>query len=223
MLFGHLSHVQSHGHQTTSAPAPTASTTTPGPITAASSRRRSPCAESATRALFAWPNNGESRQPESIVTNKSAADRLPGVLLYVLLLHCCTAVLGRFVGAWWVVGGCWVVGGWWTAARPLPEMAEYLQKRNPPPSVCCFIQLILLRPTCTAIPEQVAHPTCTRSYREFMWLYEKKVTASSSTPGNYMNNSLTPITGLLSRTTQVNFSFCLILNINLQCVQSSPL
>ena len=79
-------------------------------------------------------------QPASIVTNKSAAARLPGVLLYVLLLHCCTAVLGRFVGAWWVVGGCWVVGGWWTAARPLPEMAEYRRKRNSPPSVSCFIQ-----------------------------------------------------------------------------------
>ena len=44
-------------------------------------------------------------QPESIVTNKSAAARLSGVLLYVLL-HCCTAVLGRFVGAWWVVFCC---------------------------------------------------------------------------------------------------------------------
>ena len=62
-------------------------------------------------------------QPESIVTNKSAAARLSGVcftccfrcqvyalrtasgvLLYVLL-RCCTAVLGMFVGAWWVVGG----------------------------------------------------------------------------------------------------------------------
>ena len=91
-------------------------------------------------------------QPESIVTNKSAAARLSGVcftycfrcqvyalrtasgvLLYVLL-HCCTAVLGRFVGAWWGVGG------WWTAARPLPEMAEYRQRMNPPPSVSCFIQ-----------------------------------------------------------------------------------
>ena len=50
----HLSRGQSHGHETTSAPASTASTTTPGPITAACSRRRSPCAESATRALFAW-------------------------------------------------------------------------------------------------------------------------------------------------------------------------
>ena len=70
-------------------------------------------------------------QPESIVTNKSAAARLSGVLLYVLLLHCCTAVLG---------GGCWVVGGWWTATRPLREMAEYRQKRNSPPSVSCFIQ-----------------------------------------------------------------------------------
>ena len=72
-------------------------------------------------------------QPESIVTNKSAAARLSGVLLYVLL-HCCTAVLGRFVGAWWVVGG------WWTAARPLPETAEYRQKMTPPPSVFCFVQ-----------------------------------------------------------------------------------
>ncbi len=41
---------------------------------------------------------------------------------------------------------------------------------------------------------------------------------SSSTPRHYMNNSLTPITGLLSSITQVNFSFCLLLYINLQCV-----
>ena len=43
--------------------------------------------------------------------------------------YCCTAVLGSSVGGWWVVGG------WWTAARSLPEMAEYRQKMNPPPSV----------------------------------------------------------------------------------------
>ena len=112
-------------------PASTASTTTPGPITAASSRRRSPCAESATRALFAWPNNGESRPAREHCNQQIGCCSLPGVLLYVLLLHCCTAVLGRVVGAWWVVGG------WWAATRPLPEMAEYLQKRNSPP--VCFL------------------------------------------------------------------------------------
>ena len=111
----HSSHGHSHGHETTSAPASTTSTTTPGPITAASSRRRSPCAESATRALFAWPNNGESR-PAREHCNQQIGCCSPvrcRLLLYVLL-HCCTAVLGRFVGA------SWVVGGWWTAARPLP-------------------------------------------------------------------------------------------------------
>ena len=46
-----------------------------------------------------------------IVTSESAVARLSGVLLYVLL-HCCTAVLSRSVGGWWVVGGRWVVGGW---------------------------------------------------------------------------------------------------------------
>ena len=35
--------------------------------------------------------NRNPAQPESIVTNESAAARLSGVLLYVLL-HCCTAV-----------------------------------------------------------------------------------------------------------------------------------
>ena len=49
-------------------------------------------------------------QPESIVGSESAAARLSGVFLHVLL-HCCTAVLGRFVGAWWVVGGRVVDGG----------------------------------------------------------------------------------------------------------------
>ena len=68
-------------------------------------------------------------QPESIVTNESAAARLSAVLLYVLL-HCSTAVLGRSVGGWWVVGE------WWTAACSLPEMAEYRQKMKLPPSVC---------------------------------------------------------------------------------------
>ena len=131
----HLSHRQSHGHETTSAPASTASTTTPGPITAASSRRRSLGEESATRALFAWPNNGESRLArehcnQQIGCGSPVRCRL---LLYVLL-HCCNAVLGRFVGAWWVVGG------WWTAARPLPEMAEYRQKMTPPPVCFLFIQ-----------------------------------------------------------------------------------
>ena len=43
-------------------------------------------------------------QPESIVTNESAAARLSGVLFYVLL-HCCTAVLGRLHGGWWAGGG----------------------------------------------------------------------------------------------------------------------
>ena len=139
----------------TSAPASTASTT-PGPTTAAYSRRRSPCPESATRerrpALSpsaqsrtrqrrpAPPRlppgvagNSNPAQPESIVTNEAAAARLSGVLLYVLL-HCCTAVLGRSVGRWWVVGG------WWMAARFLPEMAEYRQKMKFPPFVSCFIQ-----------------------------------------------------------------------------------
>ena len=49
LLSDHLSKGQSHGHETTRAPASTASTT------AASSHRRSPSAESVTRALFAWP------------------------------------------------------------------------------------------------------------------------------------------------------------------------
>ena len=35
------------------------------------------------------------------------------------------------------MGAWWVVDGWWTAARPLPEMAEYRQKMNPPP--VCFL------------------------------------------------------------------------------------
>ena len=63
-------------------------------------------------------------QPESTATNESAAARLSGVLLYVLL-HCCTAVLGRSVGGWWVVvgwmlliGGWWVGGGWRLARSP---------------------------------------------------------------------------------------------------------
>ena len=42
--------------------------------------------------------------------------------------------------------------------------------------------------------------------------------SNSSTPLHYMNNSLNPITGLLSSTAQVNFSFCLLLYINLRCV-----
>ena len=48
---------------------------------------------------------------------------------------------------WWMVGGGWVwwmVGGgwvWWTAARSLPEMAEYRQKMKLPPSVSCFKQV----------------------------------------------------------------------------------
>ena len=67
----------------------------------------------------------------SIITNESAAARLSGVFPYVLL-HCCTAVLGRSVGGWWVVGG------WWMAARSLPEMAEYRQKMKLPPSGFLF-------------------------------------------------------------------------------------
>ena len=131
MLFGHLS----HGHETTSAPASTASTTTPGPTTAASSRRRSPCAESATRALFAWPpawrgivNNimANPAQPESNVSNESAAARLSGVLLYVLL-HCCAAVLGRFVD-----GGWWVGGGW----RSLVPRGGRVSSKNETSPVC---------------------------------------------------------------------------------------
>ena len=46
----------------------------------------------------------------------------------------------------------------------------------------------------------------------------RKMRNSTSTPRHYMNNSLTPITGLLSSTTQVTFSSCLLLHINLQCV-----
>ena len=104
--------------------------------------------KSPSRGWLAWPpawpgivNNCKSRQPESFVTNESAAARLSGVLLNVLL-HCRTAVLGRSVGGWvggWVGGG-WVVGGWWMAARSLPEMAEYRQKMKLPPFVSCFIQ-----------------------------------------------------------------------------------
>ena len=92
----------------TSAPASTASTTTPEPITAASSRRRSPCAESATRALFAWPpawrgivNLCKSR-PAREHFNQRIGCCLPvrcRLLLYVLLL-CCTAVVSRSVGGW---------------------------------------------------------------------------------------------------------------------------
>ena len=97
------------------------------------SRRRSPCSESATRercpALspsahrerdndarrsLAWPPAWRGivtpAQPENIVTNESAAARLSGVLLYVLL-HCCTAVLLYWVGPW-VDGGWWAGGGW---------------------------------------------------------------------------------------------------------------
>ena len=93
IAFGHLIHGQSHGRETTSAPASTASTTTPGLITAASNRRRSPCAESATRALFAWPNNGESR-PAREHCNQEIGCCSP-VRCIVLpttaaLLYCCT-------------------------------------------------------------------------------------------------------------------------------------
>ena len=135
LLFGHLS----HGHETTSAPASTASTTTPGPITAASSRRRSPCAESATRALFAWPpawrgivNNCKSR-PAREHCNQRIGCCSPVrciALRTAALLYCCTGLVRG-----WMVGG-----GWWMAARSLPEMAEYRQKMKLPPSVSCFIQ-----------------------------------------------------------------------------------
>ena len=123
----------------TSVPASAASTTAPGPITAASSRRRSPCAESATRALFAWPpawrgivNNCKSR-PAREHCNQRIGCCSPVrciALRTAALLYCCTGLVRG-----WMVGG-----GWWMAARSLPEMAEYRQKMKLPPSVSCFIQ-----------------------------------------------------------------------------------
>ena len=122
LLFGHLSHGQSHEHETTSAPASTASTTTPGPITAASSRRRSPCAESATRALFAWPNNGECRPAREHCNQQIGCCSPVRCMLYVLLqvycsTYCCIAVLLYWVGSW-VHGGWWVGGGRRLARSP---------------------------------------------------------------------------------------------------------
>ena len=97
IAFGHLN--LSHGHETTSAPASTASTTTPGPIKAASSRSRSPCAESATRALFGWPpawrgivNNCKSRPAREHCNQQlgscSSVRRI--ALRIAAMLCCCT-------------------------------------------------------------------------------------------------------------------------------------
>ena len=79
-------------------------------------------------SAFAWPDMANPAQPENIVTNKSAAARLSGVLLTVLL-HCCTDVLGRFVGAWWVVGGWWVAGRRRLARSPNGPVSS----KNEPP------------------------------------------------------------------------------------------
>ena len=60
--------------------------------------------------------------------------------------------MGRFVGAWWVVGG------WRTAARPLPEMAEYRRKMTPPRLFPVSYKVLKNQPTncaprtrCTAV------------------------------------------------------------------------
>ena len=69
--------------------------TTPGPNTAASSRRRSPCAESATRARFAWPpawrgivNNCKSRHCNQRIGCCSPVRCI--ALRTAALLYCCT-------------------------------------------------------------------------------------------------------------------------------------
>ena len=51
------------------------------------------------------------------------------ISLYVLL-QCCTAVVGRSVGVWWVVGARWV------AARSLPKMPGGREKTNHPATTC---------------------------------------------------------------------------------------
>ena len=77
-------------------------------------------------------------------------------------MHCCTAVLGRFVGAWWVLGG------WWTAARSLPEMAEYRKEMKLPLLFPVLYNVLKNQPTncaprtrCTAVRTAALLYCCT--------------------------------------------------------------
>ena len=76
-------------------------------------------------------------QPESIVTNKSAAAHLSGVCSTYCFIqvycstYCCIAVRLYWVGSW-VHGGWWVCGGRRLARSPRwPSIVK-----NDPPSVC---------------------------------------------------------------------------------------
>ena len=138
----------SHGHETTSAPASTASTVTRGPIAAAFSRRRSPCPKSATQERCpALSPSAQSRTrqrrpafprlPPGVAGNSNPAEPENIVTTNRLLLACqvyCSTFCGIAVLLYWVrpwVDVVWVVRGWWVAARSFPEMAEYRQTKNP--------------------------------------------------------------------------------------------